>query len=83
MSNGGQQMATRKSPPVRNDDPAMRGERSRTEEGTLRRKRGDTHARTIEEQYGIELGVRSDKQLRNVLKDEGVDSLSELLRKKR
>jgi hypothetical protein len=79
-----QQMATRKSPPVRNDDPTMRGERSRNEEGgTLRRKRSDTHAGTIEEQYDIDLGVRSDKQLGNVLKDEGVDSLSELLRKKR
>ena len=76
-------MATRKSPPVRNDDPSMRGQRSRTDEGTLRRKRSDTHAGTIEEQYGVDLGVRSDKQLGNVLKDEGVESLSELLRKKR
>jgi hypothetical protein len=76
-------MASRKSPPVRNDDPTMRGQRSRTDEGMLRRKRSDTHAGTIEEQYGVDLGVRSDKQLRNVLKDEGVDSLSELLRKKR
>ena len=76
-------MAHKKSPPVSNDDPAMRGERSRTDEGTLRRKRSDTHAGTIEEQYHVDLGVRSDKQLGNILKDEGVDSLSELLRKKR
>lgn len=76
-------MSSRKSPPVRNDDPTMRGQRSRTDEGTLRRKRGDTHAGTIEEQYDVDLGVRSDKELRNVLKDEGVNSLSELLRKKR
>lgn len=76
-------MAHRKSPPVRNDDPAMRGERGRTDEGTLRRKRSDTHAGTIEDQYHVDLGVRSDKKLGNVLKDEGVNSLSELLRKKR
>lgn len=76
-------MAHRKSPPVRNDDPRMKGERSRTDEGTLRRKRSDTHAGTIEDQYHVDLGVRSDKQLGNILKDEGVGSLSELLRKKR
>jgi len=61
----------------------MAGQRARTEEGTLRRKRGDTHAGTIEQLYGVKLDVRSDKKLENVLKDEGVNSLSELLRKKR
>jgi hypothetical protein len=61
----------------------MTGQRARTEEGTLRRKRSDTHAGTIEDLYGVDLKVRSDKQLGNVLKDEGVGSLSELLRKKR
>jgi hypothetical protein len=61
----------------------MAGERARTEEGTLRRKRSDTHAGTIEAMYDIDLGVRSDKTLGNILKDEGVESLSELLRKKR
>lgn len=76
-------MSHRKAPSVRNDDPRMKGERARTEEGTLRRKRSDTHAGTIEEQYHVDLGVRSDKKLENVLKDEGVSSLSELLRKKR
>ncbi len=76
-------MSHRKTPPARNDDPQMKGERARTDEGTLRRKRSDTHAGTIEEQYHIDLGVRSDKKLENVLKDEGVSSLSELLLKKR
>jgi len=76
-------MPNRKAPPVRHDDPSMMGERSRTEEGTLRRKRSDTHAGTIEDMYDVDLGVRSDKTLGNILKDEGVDSLSELLRKKR
>jgi len=76
-------MAHRKAPPVRRDDPAMKGERARTGEGTLRRKRSDTRADTIEQQHHVDLGVRGDKKLGNVLKDEGVSSLSELLRKKR
>jgi hypothetical protein len=76
-------MAHRKAPPVDRDDPGMAGERSRTDDGALRRKRSDTHAGTIEELYHVDLSVRSDKTLGNVLRDEGVDSLSELLRKKR
>lgn len=76
-------MSHRKAPPVRHDDPSMTGERARTNEGTLRRKRSDTQAGTIEQQYHVDLDVRSDKQLGNVLKDEGVSSLSELLEKNR
>ncbi len=72
-----------KAPPVFHDDPGMQGERPRTDKGTLRRKRSDTHAGTIEALYHIDLGVRSDKRLGNVLKDEGVSSLTELLEKKR
>jgi hypothetical protein len=30
----------------------------------------------------VDLGVRSDKKLSNILKDEGVDSLNDLLQKK-
>lgn len=52
-----------KAPPVRHDDPNMRGERARTGQGTLRSKRSDTHASTIEDLYNIDLGVRSDKHL--------------------
>lgn len=76
-------MSHRKAPPVRRDDPSMKGQRARTEEGTLRRKRGDTHAGTIEKLYLVDLGVRSDKELGTLLKDEGVSSLTELLEKKR
>lgn len=76
-------MAHEKAPSVRHDAPRMKGERARTDEGTLRRKRSDTHAGTIEELYHVDLGVRSDKKLGSVLKDEGVSSLSELLEKKR
>jgi hypothetical protein len=50
-------MSHRKSPAVRHDAPGMAGERSRNESGELRRKRGDTHAGTIEQLYHIDLGV--------------------------
>jgi len=61
----------------------MRGQRARTEEGTLRQKRGDTQAKTIEELYHVDLDVRGDKQLKNILHDEGVASLNDLIEKKR
>jgi hypothetical protein len=76
-------MAHRKAPPVRHDAPGMRGQRARTESGSLRQKRGDTQARTIEEQYHVDLGVRGDKQLKNILRDERVESLNDLIHKKR
>lgn len=56
-------MAHRKAPPVRHDAPGMKGQLARTEQGTLRQKRGDTQARMIEDVYHVNLGVRSDKQL--------------------
>jgi hypothetical protein len=61
------------------DAPGMRGNRSRTSDGTLREKRGDTHVGTIEKQYGRDFGVRSDMHLDTLLKREGVDSLSDLV----
>jgi hypothetical protein len=61
----------------------MHGQRSRNQDGQMRQKRGDTHAGTIEQQYHVDLGVRSDKRLDNVLRDEGVASLNDLLEKKR
>lgn len=76
-------MSHSKSPPVRHDAPGMHGPRSRNYDGQLRQKRGDTHAGTIEQQYHIDLGVRSDKRLDNVLKDEGVASLNDLIQRKR
>ncbi len=47
-----------------NDDPSMRGCRSRNDgSGQLRLKRGDTLAATIEQQYGVDLGVRGDTRV--------------------
>ena len=76
-------MAHRKAPPVRHDAPGMKGQRARTEAGKLREKRGDTQAKTIEGLYHVDLGVRGDKQLKNILRDENVDSLNDLIEKKR
>lgn len=76
-------MSHKKAPPVKKDDPSMHGQRSRTEAGPLRRKRSDTHASTIEEQYHVDLEVRDDKHLGTILADEGVPSLNDLIQKKR
>ena len=47
-----------------NDDPFMRGCRARNEgSGQLRLKRGDTLAATLEQEYGVDLGVRGDMRL--------------------
>jgi hypothetical protein len=64
-----------------NDAPGMRGDRSRNLTGELRQKRGDTHVGTIEEQYGRDFNVRSDMRLDTLLRREGADSLSDLLKK--
>lgn len=65
--------------PKDNDAPGMRGDRSRDENGELRRKRGDTHVGTIEDQYGRDFGVRSDMHLKTLLEREGADSLHDLI----
>jgi hypothetical protein len=47
---------------------------------TIRRKRGDTHVGTVEKQYGVDLGARSDMKLSRYLDREGFGSLSEAVR---
>ena len=66
-----------------NDAPGMRGYRSRNQDGQLRDKRDDTHIGTIERQYDRDFGVRSDMQLGNFLKQEGVASLNDLIHSNR
>lgn len=63
------------------DAPGMRGYRSRDKSGPLRQKRSDTHVGTIEKQYGVDFGVRSDMQLGTLLKKTGEPSLKDLLHK--
>ncbi len=46
----------------------------------FRAKRGDTLVRTFERQHGIDLNVRSDALLGNLLADRGFDSATQLLR---
>ncbi len=62
-----------------NDAPGMKGNRSRTESGPLRRKRADTHVGTIEQRYGRDFDVRSDMELGTLLQREGKSSLNDLL----
>lgn len=45
----------------------------------FRRKRGDTRVDSIEKQYGVDLGARSDMKLKSYLKKEGLSSLSRAL----
>jgi hypothetical protein len=66
-----------------NDDPEMVGCRARNLDGQLRAKRGDTLVRTIEAEYGVDLGMRGDARLDTALDRYGVDSLTALLRKVR
>jgi len=61
------------------DAAGMRGYRTRNENGLLRDKRNDTHIGTIEEQYGIDLGVRSDMHLGTYLKEHKIKSLNDLI----
>jgi hypothetical protein len=57
-------------------------QRCRDEDGTIRRKRSDTHVTTLRREYGEDFaaGIRSDATLGTVLERAGVESLSEYLR---
>lgn len=54
--------------------------KSRTQSGRIPQKRGDTLVKTIEKQYKVDLGYRSDAKLSTVLKKEGAPSLSKLIK---
>ena len=60
-------------------------DRCRDEDGSIRRKRGDTLIYTLRREYGDDFapGVRSDKRLDALLEDAGVSSLSEYLRRRK
>ncbi len=62
-----------------NDAPGMKWCRSRNATWLLRKKRSDTLIGTIEKQYDIDLGRRSDMELWNYLKEEWIDSLNDLI----
>ena len=61
------------------DAPGMKWFRSRTNDGTLREKRGDTHMGTLEKKYNKDFWVRSDMHLDTFLNQKGIDSLNDLI----
>ncbi len=56
-----------------------RKRRNTTTKGKIRKKRSDTHIRTIEKKYGKDYGVRSDMHIGTYLNKNGYGSLTELL----
>jgi len=57
----------------------MRGHRTRNASGRLRKKRGDTHVGSIEENYHIDFEVRSDMNLSTLRKRGGETGLKHLI----
>lgn len=59
--------------------------RCRDEDGTIRRKRGDTLVGTLREEYGADfaVGVRGDMRLDTLLEQANVHSLSKYLKHSR
>ena len=60
-------------------------DRQRDQNGEIRKKRSDTKVDTLRKEYGPNFakGYRGNAQLGTVLKREGVESLDQLLKKKR
>lgn len=59
--------------------------RMRDQSGEIRKKRDDTQVGTLRKEYGPSFAsdYRSDAKLRTVLKDQGAQSLDQLLKKRR
>ncbi len=74
-------MAHKKAATVRSDAPGMRGPRSRNDDGALRQKRGDTLVGTIEQQYHVDFGFRSDMKLSTLRDKLGATSIEKLIDK--
>jgi hypothetical protein len=66
---------------IKNDQPEMKGCRGANQNNRLRRTRGDKHVGTVEKQYGIDLGMRSDTHLQTALQRFGVQSQKQLIKK--
>ena len=54
--------------------------RTRDENGQIHHKRGDTLVGTIEKQYGVDLGARSDMKLENYLKKVDEPSITQVFK---
>lgn len=59
--------------------------RQRDADGQIRKKRSDTKVATLRKEYGDSFasGYRADTKLGTVLKKEGVETLDQLLKKRR
>ncbi len=67
-------------PCTTHDDPSMAGCRARNEnDGQLRQKRGDTIVETIEKEYHVDLGVRSDTRLDTLRARTGQNSVEDVI----
>lgn len=72
-------MASRK---VKHDAPGMKGERGRNpSSGRLRQKRGDTRARSLEKEYGVDLKVPGNTRLDTMRKKTGVTDVADVIKK--
>lgn len=69
-----------KIPPVKHDAPGMRGPRGRDGAGPLRQVRGDKLVGTIESEYKVDLGVRSDMRLDTLRSLRGVTDMKDILK---
>lgn len=58
-------------------------DRSRDENGQIRRKRGDTKVETLKETYSEFDGINGNKLLKTLEKELGTDSLSSTIKKLR
>jgi len=58
----------------------MHTDRTRDNDGELRQKRGDTLVGSIEREYGVDFGVRSDMRLDTLRAQTGLTSIDDLLR---
>ena len=57
----------------------LKGGRDTNLNGAIRAKRGDTHVGTIEKQYSVDFGGRSDKHLSTLRAEKGETSIKRLL----
>lgn len=61
------------------DAPGMKGYRSRNEDGHLRKTRNDKHVETLENQYGVDFGVRGNMHIGTLLEKTGMESVNDLI----
>ncbi|HYM46073.1 MAG TPA: hypothetical protein VES65_07940 [Solirubrobacteraceae bacterium] len=61
----------------------MHTNRTRDDNGELRQKRGDTHVGSIEREYGVDFGVRSDMHLDTLRERTGLNPIEDLVSRAR